>query len=837
MQKIGKKFYIVLLSIFVLSFGFLTIFYYKYQQSLLTSNYEKVLLNHSKSSKDYLINKIDSRINIINSKSNIFKDKTLDEYIDILNSMKEELDFSYVLTYDDEFLYLNKVAYSFKSDLKTDNLNLRKKQFSFYRFEDLVNKNIEDNNTYLFLNLNFNEDKFLVAYDLNFFKDYLNLYKELSSYFIIEKNGKISLENRQTSSYSLYQQLEEENNISQLNEYSASLEKDSNLIKLNLFSKKNYVAFQNLGNDYYLLEGFNESFVLNNIKDSSVVALIYFSFIVVLLLLIIIVLSTIFKKFNDDVEISRLKYMYSKPYIINISNDYKIKKVSKSFKKDFPDWKENDDLNNYKLFDNNDLSACLEKEASFKLVYQEKILLLNIIRKSNGYILIGIDKTEETLDNIRAKKHAYNSEMTNLPNYLSLETDYERNYHTKPFTAILIDLLNFRNTNKLYGRHFCDELIKEIALVLTEDFVKNNGKVYQIGIDRFVLILPSITEQDKADAFSKEIINYFNSPMTIFNIRIILKIKLGVYVYTMKEEVKFVDMLANLDIALKKAKESRTFDYILYNLALGQSLTREQVLENDLALGIKNNEFKMYYQPQYNNELEKIVSFEALIRWDNPKYIHESPALYIEIAEKNNLIFEIGKIVKDNTFRFAKSMEKYGIRISINVSPSELLEVGFIQQIKDFQEKYDLKTSSIAIEITETVLMESFDEVLKKINVLKSMGFKIHLDDFGTGYSSMLYLKNLPFDTLKIDKEFTKTINTDKYSKVIVSKIISLAKSLDMDVIAEGVEDDKQNSFLYKNGCNIIQGYLVSKAVDEKLAEEMIIDYNITKKKVVKSVK
>ena len=237
----------------------------------------------------------------------------------------------------------------------------------------------------------------------------------------------------------------------------------------------------------------------------------------------------------------------------------------------------------------------------------------------------------------------------------------------------------------------------------------------------------------------------------------------------------------------------------------------------------------MYLQPQYDTDKNIVCGAEMLIRWNNPKYYHQSPAQFIQIAEQIGLIIPIGKFINENAMIIAKKLEPYNIDLSVNVSPVQLLQAGFVQELLDLADKYEVNKSKLSLEITETFLMENFEVVNEKLGILQKQGFNIHLDDFCTGYSSMLYLKELPINAIKIDKEFTKYLNIDSYSRAIVNKITALAKNLNLEIIAEGVEDEKQVSFLSKNGCNIIQGFIISKAIKVDECIKLIEGYNVTK--------
>ncbi|MBO5542443.1 MAG: EAL domain-containing protein, partial [Acholeplasmatales bacterium] len=285
-----------------------------------------------------------------------------------------------------------------------------------------------------------------------------------------------------------------------------------------------------------------------------------------------------------------------------------------------------------------------------------------------------------------------------------------------------------------------------------------------------------------------------------------------------------------LDLAYRNMGELSSKDYVVYEAAMDNIILATDEMERDIETGLIDKEFQMWLQPQFDIVNNRVDGFEALIRWMNPKYRDKSPQIFIELAEKRGHMLDIGRFVITESFKLAKKLEPYNIHISVNVSPVQLLQVGFVQQLIDEFNKNQLKVGSIAIEITETLLMGSFKLVAEKLRLLKEAGFHIHLDDFCTGYSSMLYLKDLPVDTLKIDKEFTKYIVTNKFNENIVKTICNLAKDLDLSLVCEGVESQEQADMVKKFGCRIIQGYLYGKAMPYDQAVEMLEQYNSKKR-------
>ena len=237
-------------------------------------------------------------------------------------------------------------------------------------------------------------------------------------------------------------------------------------------------------------------------------------------------------------------------------------------------------------------------------------------------------------------------------------------------------------------------------------------------------------------------------------------------------------------------------------------------LENKLKTAIRNERFILYYQPQYYTSTKKLRGVEALIRWQDEDNKFISPALFIPMAEKNGTIVPIGKwVVEQSIKQYAIWRSQFGFPfvMSINISALQYKEDDFVESVVEVMERYKVSPSEIELEITESVLIDDFEEVYEKLKALRSYGIRISLDDFGTGFSSLSYLKKLPIDTLKIDKSFIDTVLTDSSSRVIMESIVNMVKALGFESIAEGVEQMEQYEYLQSIGCNVIQGYLFSK--------------------------
>lgn len=267
-------------------------------------------------------------------------------------------------------------------------------------------------------------------------------------------------------------------------------------------------------------------------------------------------------------------------------------------------------------------------------------------------------------------------------------------------------------------------------------------------------------------------------------------------------------------MAMHKAKEEGKNRYKFFDVDILTMLRRQYDIEKALRTAIERNEIFMVFQPKISIKGEKINGFEALVRWINSDLGFVSPAEFIPIAENTGLIVDIGKYIIEESFKKCKDLYEIStskFHIAINISDIQLREDGFIDFISELLQKYEIPPEYIEFEITEGVIMQSVAKNIELLLGLKRLGVSIALDDFGTGYSSLSYLKRLPIDVLKIDKSFVDGIGVDEKSEYIAESIIKLSHSLDLKVVAEGVETREQLGYLDKMKCDVAQGYYFSK--------------------------
>jgi EAL domain-containing protein (putative c-di-GMP-specific phosphodiesterase class I) len=288
-----------------------------------------------------------------------------------------------------------------------------------------------------------------------------------------------------------------------------------------------------------------------------------------------------------------------------------------------------------------------------------------------------------------------------------------------------------------------------------------------------------------------------------------------------------LELINCAEIVMFRSKKLGKNKIQYFDDAILDDFLKNVTIENKLKEAVFSQNFIMYFQPQFRTSDKALRGVEALIRWkdDDGKMI--SPAVFIPIAEKNGAIIPIGTWVIDESLRAYAEWKKkyhYPMIISLNVSAIQYKQPDFIDIVLRILKKYDISPSEIELEITESILIDDFEEITEKLVMLRDIGIKISLDDFGTGYSSLSYLKGLPIDTLKIDKSFIDTVITDENTKIITESIISMVKKLGFETIAEGVETEEQFRYLHDINCDNIQGFYLGKPMPSEKIAELLAD-------------
>ena len=371
---------------------------------------------------------------------------------------------------------------------------------------------------------------------------------------------------------------------------------------------------------------------------------------------------------------------------------------------------------------------------------------------------------------------------------------------------MLFDLDRFKEVNDTYGHDAGDLLLNQVSRRLTS-MSNATDTFYRLGGDEFALLSSGLTE-NAAVSRAKEISAHISLPYTINNQLIKIATCVGIVLSDNERRSDYLYKFA--DLALYEAKKEGSQQIKVFRQWMLQKLQESRTLEHDMALAISNHEFVVYYQPIVDSFSNEIYGYEALIRWIHPVKGILSPDYFISVAEKTGMINEIGKNVLELACREAASWA-VPARISVNVSPVQLGTKSFTAMVQSILKESGLPASRLELEVTESSLFSDSNTPLTILKKLRSLGVKISIDDFGTGYSSLSRLSELNFDKIKIDKSFVNPISTQDDALNIVKLITGMAKSLNMRVIAEGVETEAQLERLQALGCDLVQGYLFGK--------------------------
>lgn len=428
---------------------------------------------------------------------------------------------------------------------------------------------------------------------------------------------------------------------------------------------------------------------------------------------------------------------------------------------------------------------------------------------------------------------AFHDALTGRPNRLALFNDVNNllvSESESKFSFLFLDVDDFKFINDTHGHDFGDQIIILISERITEQ-LDNNSTFYRLGGDEFIIINKGIGSRKEAELFAEQIMLAFKEPVIIASSNLRINISIGICLYP-EHGRNSNELLRCADIAMYKAKDIGGNYYITFAQSMNDVIIERMQIEEQLHNAMENKEFVLFYQPQYDIMENKITGMEALIRWNNPVLGHVPPLKFIEIAEETHYIIPLGKWVLEEACAFMKRIQPInnsGLTISINISILQLLQNDFVDMVLAIIEQNNLDPSLVELEITESILMESYDIIKEKLNKLCEKGIKIALDDFGKGYSSLSYLKVLPISTLKIDKSFVDSIYDDSGSNSLTEHIVIMGRSLGLKLVAEGVETKEQLDYLINHKCHKIQGYLYSKPLPEQtiiefLEKETVLD-------------
>ncbi|MBQ0719663.1 MAG: EAL domain-containing protein [Gammaproteobacteria bacterium] len=429
----------------------------------------------------------------------------------------------------------------------------------------------------------------------------------------------------------------------------------------------------------------------------------------------------------------------------------------------------------------------------------------------------------------RVKELAYHDSLTGLPNRSKLMQELRlilnrAKLDNSQFAVLFLDLDHFKNINDSLGHNIGDLLLKAVADRL-QSAVRESDFVARLGGDEFTVILENIEGDEAISTIAQNICSSLSSPFVFIQQKMFVTASVGISVYP--DDGDDVNaLLKHADLAMFSAKKSRN-NYSFYQQGMEDKVARRLELEQELRHAISHEQLVLYYQPQFDLKSNKVTAAETLIRWEHPTHGFMSPMEFIPLAEETGLIKDLTFWVIRHAFEQIAEWQKqhFDVKLSVNLSAKDLETPGALSDFLTYQlEKTGVSPALIELELTESMLMDDPEKSRKELLALKDMGFVLAIDDFGTGYSSLNYLKNLPVDILKIDRSFIKEIEINPDDKPIVKGIIALADSLGLKTIAEGVENEQQQTIVHELGCDTIQGYFISRPLPREEFERSYLN-------------
>ncbi len=417
---------------------------------------------------------------------------------------------------------------------------------------------------------------------------------------------------------------------------------------------------------------------------------------------------------------------------------------------------------------------------------------------------------------------AYHDALTGLPNRTLFEDRLQQSIsraksRQEKLALLFIDLDNFKQINDTLGHDFGDAVLQIVAKRFLR-CLRSEDTLARLGGDEFTVLIQNLERASATAVIAQKLNESLKAPITINEHELHLSASIGISIYP-KDATEKQDLLKYADTAMYKAKEMGRDNYQFYSEEMTRFALQKAMMEKELRKAIKNRDFSVYYQPQIDATSGKIVGMEALVRWAHPTFGMLTPDSFILIAEESHLIVEVDRIVMEQSMRDIKMWYDQGYNpgiLSLNLSIKQLMNRDFINQLLDTAKGIGFDIKKLKFEITESQMMHDPEKSIEVLEMLRDLKIKVAIDDFGTGYSSLAHIKRLPVKTLKIDRSFIQDLPFDEEDRAISKAIIVLAQSLNLDIVAEGVETKAQLEYLMENGCHLIQGYYFSEPLPKE---------------------
>jgi len=440
---------------------------------------------------------------------------------------------------------------------------------------------------------------------------------------------------------------------------------------------------------------------------------------------------------------------------------------------------------------------------------------------------VAMDLTDRKVAEQRIAHMAHHDALTGLPNRVLLRDRIQqaiaRAHRNQAQLAVLfIDLDRFKNINDSLGHQLGDRLLQSVASRILA-CVREGDTVSRVGGDEFVIVIPEIESSADASAVASKILEVLGAAFHLHGNDLHVAASIGISLYP-ADGGDAETLMRNADTAMYHAKDSGRGNAQYFTQHMNVAAQQRLTLENALRRALEAREFELHYQPLFDLRDRSVTGFEALLRWNRPGAGQVAPGEFITVAEESGLIVPMGEWVLREALRQAHAWQAEGraLHMSVNVSANQLSRPSFVERLRRLLQETGVDPGTIELEVTEGVIVAGAGEAREAIDQIAALGVGIAIDDFGTGYSGLAYLKRLPIDTVKIDQSFVRDLTVDPDDAAIVTAIVAMARSLGVDVIAEGVETEEQVAELKRLGCNRAQGYLLARPMNAAAASRLL---------------
>lgn len=453
-----------------------------------------------------------------------------------------------------------------------------------------------------------------------------------------------------------------------------------------------------------------------------------------------------------------------------------------------------------------------------ELVVGDNTLLIHLVPiASRNYVnLYAIDITERKHYEQELKYLSGHNPVTKLVNRRLFEDLLTQSINnTEPdknrVAVLFFELSSFQGINQTFGHEFGDSLLKKVAERITDRLPKQ-FIIGHIARNHFAIAIANLTKPEEADDYAAQLIALFKKSFMVAQRELQISINVGIAFFPLDGDTA-QEVIKRADLAMFHARTKGEYCRQFYTEEMNQQLELRQHLQQDLHVAVEDKQFLLYYQPQLVLKTKKIVGAESLIRWQHPDKGLVSPNDFIQVLEQSHLMNELTGWALDTVAKQYVEWRKQGLpalKIAVNLTSKQFTQSDLITLLKELIEKYSINPQYLELEITERTAIESPNVSIAIMKQIRDLGIQLAIDDFGTDYSSLRYLQQLPINKIKIDKSFIDGLEIEEEKRIIVNAIINLAHNLGINVIAEGVETQRQFEFLEKNGCDEIQGYILS---------------------------